>query len=135
MALLAATTLGAGQFGHVKAQIATDSSFQGTEDGRYRLIVQSYAAENVKEGNLPEDFARPIGSSQRAVTARELRDGVAVDLVEVGETSSDRVLIAWVEQGAPDLDFDAREARPTPGSRYGTALPADGTRVLLSRQA
>ena len=42
-------------------------------------------------------------------------------------------LVAWVEPGNPDLEFDARRARPTPGSFYGvaTASPENGEAVEI----
>ncbi len=136
MALLAATTLGASQVDCVRAEIATDGTFGDPDDATsYRLIVQSYAAENMEGMGLPGEFARPIASSQRAVTPGELRAGVAVDVLGVGAGAAEgRVLVAWVEPGAPDLEYDARQARPAPGARYGVAQQhaRDGARVVLS---
>jgi hypothetical protein len=37
-------------------------------------------------------------------------------------------VVAWVEPGEADLEFDARRARPTPGSFYGTARPSRADR-------
>lgn len=117
IALLAATTLGdaAGTL-HAKVRAVGLSV-----DGAYRLIVQSYDAS---DGPVPGRDARPVGSLQRAVTADELRAGVHVDLLELRDGTNasgiDRpVVVAWVEAGEPNLEFDGRTARPAPGSVYG----------------
>ncbi len=125
LALLAATTIGAGA-DTLRAEIRAD----GLRDGAYRLVVQTYDAAR---GALPATYARPVGSAQRAVTAAELRAGVLVNLVELraAETSGDKpVVVAWVEAGEPNLEFDGRTARPRPGSVYGTARRADRRDVV-----
>jgi hypothetical protein len=62
-----------------------------------------------------------VGSVQRAVTADELRAGVQVSVVERrpradGGPGEDPVVVAWVEAGEPNLEFDGQTARPGPGS-------------------
>ncbi len=135
MALLAAATLGdAAETVHaeVRADIATTLKARGT----YRLVVQSYDASN---GKIPDAKARPIGSMQRAVTADELRRGVHVSLLElramstVSPTPDAPMVVAWVEAGEPDLEFDARAARPTPGSVYGEAKSGRSVQISLRR--
>jgi hypothetical protein len=85
--------------------------------GTYRLVVQSYDATGRD--------ARPVGSAQRAVSADELRHGVNVSLLElrvgsgVVENVQSPMVVAWIEAGEPDLEFDGRTARPSPGSVYG----------------
>lgn len=122
IALLAATTLGDAADA-LRAEVKAD----GLSDGAtYRLVVQSYDSEPgaVNRGTLPGRRARPVGSVQRAVTADELRLGVHVSLVEIRPTL-DHVespfVVAWIEAGQPDLEFDGRKARPRPGSVYGLA--------------
>ena len=117
MALLAATTLG-DVAGTVHAEVRADKL---SSRGAYRLVVQSYDARG---GAVPGPDARPVGSTQRAVTADELREGVHVDLLELraGESPSTApVVVAWIEAGEPNLEFDGRTARPAPGSVYGVA--------------
>jgi hypothetical protein len=61
---------------------------------------------------------------QRAVTAADLRRGVRVDLVALRDGASSvsqPVVVAWVENGEPDLEFDGRTARPGRGSLVGMA--------------
>ena len=120
MALVAATTLGAGNFGHLRAQISADSSAaQGNQT--FRLIVQSYDAACL-DGELPGERAKPLSSIQRAVTAEELQRGISVDLVQLGtpeELGTNPVVVAWVEAGEPDLEFDAATARPDRTAIYG----------------
>lgn len=122
MALLAATTLG-DVAGTVHAEVRADGL---SSRGAYRLVVQSYDARG---GVVPGPDARPVGSTQRAVTADELREGVHVDLLELraGEAPSTApVVVAWIEAGEPNLEFDGRTARPAPGSVYGVAKRGAG---------
>jgi hypothetical protein len=62
---------------------------------------------------------------QRAITPDELRRGVKVDLLELRQVApafaSATLVLAWVEEGKPDLEYDARRARPLPGSFVGEA--------------
>ncbi|MFO0678255.1 MAG: hypothetical protein U0169_17090 [Polyangiaceae bacterium] len=132
MALVAATTLGLGNAESSRAFVRAEKGLR--ENGVYRLIVQSYGAV----GDTKDPSAKPIASAQRAVTASELREGVQVSLVEFhGEdgsrasgasasSSSGPVVVAWVEKGEPDLEFDGRTARPKRGSMVGTVRRAHG---------
>jgi hypothetical protein len=103
------------------------------------LVVQSY---DTTDGPVPGRYVRPVGSLQRAVTAEELRDGVRVELLEV-RTQAEKgrdlapVIVAWVEAGKPDLEFDGRTARPRPGSMYGSARRErrqDAVQINLNRK-
>ncbi|MDP9152067.1 MAG: hypothetical protein M3O36_19255 [Myxococcota bacterium] len=134
LALLAATTLGDAA-DTLQAEVRAD----GVGAGDYRLVVQSYDASR---GRVPGPDARPIGSVQRAVTADELRRGVHINLLElrarsvpaVGESP---VVVAWIEAGAPNLEFDARAARPRPGNVYGLvkrAAKQDVVQISLNRK-
>lgn len=133
LALVAATTLGDG-VGTVHAEVRADN----LRDGAYRLVVQSYDAS---DGAVPGHDARPVGSAQRAVTADELREGVRVNLLELRERAAADgtaapVVVAWIEAGEPDLEFDGRRARPQPGSVYGVArrdARRAGVRISLDR--
>lgn len=134
IALVAATTLGDAAE-TVRAEIRADGLLSGT----YRLVVQSYdSTVNDKPGR----YERPIGSAQRAVTADELRDGVHISMVEFrdrGAGGADKpTVLAWIEAGPPDLEFDGRMARPSPGSVYGLArrtLGGDLVQISLNRTA
>ena len=114
MALLASTTMGSSHYGRVRAQISAD----GLEPGRnYRLVAQAYPATSVRTGTLLNGRARPLGSAQRSTTAEQLRSGVALDIVQLDEDAGPNetpVVLAWVEPGEPDLEYDARRARPGP---------------------
>ena len=135
LALLAATTLGDAA-GTLHAEVRADGI---ADDRAFRLVMQSYDAS---DGPLPGRHARPIGSVQRAVTADELRQGVHVDLLELREGTTaphtDRpVVVAWVEAGEPNLEFDGRTARPAPGSVYGVvkrATKQDCVQISLNRK-
>ena len=136
MGLLAAT-LGASGASTVRAEVRADMGL--SEDRPYRLVVQSYQPS--VGGDLPSGRAKPLGSMQRSVTAAEMKQGVQVDLLELGQgdVSSDgraqssfvddaargdlakALVLAWVEEGRADLEFDGRRARPMPGSFVGAA--------------
>lgn len=108
--LLAASTLDDAAAEATRVDVTGDAP-----DGeRLRLVVQSF-----------EDGAsHPLGSVQRAVTARELRAGLQVSLVEVhprGRAPAARRVIAWVERGAPDLELDGRTSRPRRCLAFGSA--------------
>ena len=96
--------------------------------GSLRLVVQSY-----EDGN-----ARPVGSIQRAVTAKELRKGVRVHVIELRERGVRRRkprVVAWVERGALD-EVDGFASKPAPGSLYGEARRSGrGVRIVLSKRA
>jgi hypothetical protein len=134
--LLAATTLGDAA-NTVRAEVRADGL---SSDRVYRLVVQSYEGT---EGRLPTRASRPIGSAQRAVTAEELRDGVQVNLLELrglggGSSVDTPLVVAWIEAGGPDLEFDGRTARPARGSVYGVVrrdTKQDTVQISLNRRA
>jgi hypothetical protein len=87
-----------------------------------RLVVQSYRERDVIAGR-PRAYARPLSSAQRAVSADQLRYGIQLDLVHFEENDDDVVVIAWSEEGEPDLDFDGLEARPPRSARWAAVEP------------
>jgi hypothetical protein len=132
LALLAATTLGDAA-DTLRAEVRADGL---SIRGMYRLVVQSFDATG--------GDARPVGSMQRSVTADELREGVHVNLLELRQPlaptaqQQSPMVVAWVEAGKPDLEFDARNARPSPGSVYGVVKRAGSQGILqisLNRKA
>jgi len=133
LALLAAVTLGDGA-DTLRAEVRA----HGLRAGAYRLVVQSYDAS---DGRVPGRDARPVGSLQRAVTADELQHGVHVNLLELREaavaTQGERpMVVAWIEAGEPNLEFDGRTARPRPGNMYGVArrdVGDDAVHISLNR--
>jgi len=137
MALLAATSLGAVSVERMRAEVSIQDLAAATSAG-YRLIVQSYAPNSVRADRLPGAGQRPLASAQRAVTAEELAAGVAVDVLQIDETKAGEqapVIVAWLEHGAPDLEFDARRARPAAGAVYGIAQSSEGSaQIVLRRQ-
>jgi hypothetical protein len=136
LALLAATTLGGGA-DTLRAEVRARGLSEG---GAYRLVVQSY---DQVDSELPGPWARPVGSIQRAVTADELRAGVQIDLLQLRADSDEEaagrpMVVAWIESGAPDLEFDGRSARPQPGSVYGIvrrSAKQDSVQIRLDRVA
>ena len=119
LALLAATTLGDAA-NTLRAEVRADV---GPSDGSmYRLVVQSY---DKSDGAVPSRDSRPVGSMQRSVTAEELRQGVQVNLLEIrdslarGADGQTPLVVAWIDTGASDFEFDARRARPGRGNVYG----------------
>lgn len=143
VALVAATTLGIGGVSRVRAAVSADPRELGHSRDGYRLIVQSYAPSSLGSGQLPGGRARPLASTQRAITPEQLARGISVDMLgfEASSTKSveDPVIVAWVEQGRADLDFDGLQARPAADAFYGVATPgpsspATGTPVVLKRR-
>jgi hypothetical protein len=138
MALLAATTLGVEGANTVRAEVKADASLASAQD--YRLVVHSYDSPDGQVATGRARRARPIASFQRAVTAAELREGVLVNLVELREAAQAKhgSVVAWIEAGKPDLEFDGRTAKPLPGSMYGLAKRAAGdstVQIRLTRRA
>ena len=136
LALVAATSLGIAHAETVRAEIKLPPEALES-GGRYRLIVQSYDTLG-RKSLIPS--GRPRASTQRTVTPADLVDGVRIDLIELGdeEASSERRVIAWVEPGEADLEFDARRAKPMPGSFYGVAPSGNVSRqsveIVLDRR-
>jgi hypothetical protein len=118
LALVAATSLGIARAETVRAEIKLPPEALES-GGRYRLIVQSYDTQG-RPSLIPS--GKPRASTQRTVTPADLIDGVRIDLIELGDEEASRAerrVIAWVEPGEADLEFDARRAKPTPGSFFG----------------
>lgn len=119
--LVAATTAGIGPTATVRTCVKADVA----EDlGELRLVVHSYLPEQLGERTVPSATDRPVSSTQRAVTAEELRQGVMIDVVQpvaVAGSEGAPVVVAWVERGRANLDYDALLARPTPGVPRGCA--------------
>jgi hypothetical protein len=130
MSLLAATTLGVSGVDQVRAHVSTGQDLAG--EGELRLIVQSYRRGTLGSAALPGAHAEPVGSTQRAITAEELRHGVDVSLLSLpdADAGTDRVIVAWVERGSATLDYDAREARPGEGAYCAVASGVDGEVAL-----
>jgi hypothetical protein len=138
MALVAATTMGLGSLDRVRAEISADTAALGQSGGRYRLVVQSYAQGSVSAGHAPGTRQKPLASAQRSVTAEELTRGVAVDVLRVGEVRDDsQIIVAWIEQGEADLEFDGAEARPSAEALYGATEARDlgSARVVLKARS
>jgi hypothetical protein len=121
LSLVAATTSGLGPSAMVRARVRADV----VDDAEgLRLVVHSYLPAQFASGVVPSATEKPVGSSQRAVTAEELRRGVVVEMMQPtveGVTLTRPVVLAWVERGRPDLEYDARLARPLPGVPRGCA--------------
>ena len=105
MSLLTSLTLGAGA-GAVRANF--HAHVQPSK--HLRLVVQTYDAN---EG-------RPLGAIQRAVTSKELEDGLAIDVPHM-PSATEPYVVAWVERGSPDLENDGIDASPKRGSLLGFA--------------
>jgi hypothetical protein len=125
MGLLAATTLGVPGASTLHAEVRADMELSEGRD--YRLVVQSY---DPSVSDVPSGRAKPMGSTQRSVTAAEMKEGVRVDLLELGQVDvspddaargdlAKALVLAWVEEGRPDLEYDGLRARPKPGSFVG----------------
>jgi hypothetical protein len=137
LALVAATSLGVAEAAAVRAEVSVPRASLAA--GRYRLVVQSYDALAATQA-IPAS-ARPRGSAQRAVTRDDLAQGIRVDFIELGERAPPAdgrgVVIAWLELGEPDLEFDGRRARPPAGSVYGIAASnrSQPVKIILDQRA
>lgn len=143
VALVAATTLGVAGVQRMRAAVSADPRELGHSRDGYRLIVQSYAPSSLGSGQLPGGRARPLASTQRAITPDELARGISVDMLGLEQSATPAperpVIVAWVEQGRADLDFDGLQARPAADAFYGVATsgasaPAAGIPVVLKRR-
>jgi hypothetical protein len=101
----------------VHQRMAHTSSHEGL-----RLVVQSYRERDVSAGR-PRPYARPLASAQRAVSSDQLHFGVQLDLVQFEVDDDDVVVIAWMEEGDTDLDFDGLQARPPRSARWAAVEP------------
>lgn len=122
LSLVAATTKGIGELGRVRVKIKATARITGSA---FRLVVHSYAASALRQGEAPSATLTPIASVQRAVSQDELRSGLELDLVHLGSPTpilDDFVVFAWVEPGQPDFAYDAALARPSVGALMGHAL-------------
>jgi hypothetical protein len=140
--LVAATALGVAAPQLVRTQVSADPRELAkvqSSPGEYRLIVQSYAPGSVVDG-VPTSRARPLASTQRAVTAAELARGIGIDVVDLEHSAAnDQVIVAWLERGSANLDYDALRARPKSGAYLGVAEAhsesgAGRAEVVLSRR-
>jgi len=120
--LLADTAWGMSGLGRRRVRVRQRSV--GAPREGLRLVVQSYREEDVVAGR-PTAYARPLASAQRGVSSEELEGGLMLDLVHFGfEAAEDEVVvIAWAEEGEPDLDFDGLEARPPRAGRLAAVEP------------
>ena len=131
MAILAATTLGAVGASTVRASVRAELP-GACEDDTFRLVVQTYHA---RDGRPPRRGARPIGSTQRRVCVAEISAGVSVSVLELQQVGSDEelpVVVAWIDDGVADHEFEGRLARPASGSIYGSARRRGGSPVSIS---
>lgn len=138
MALVAATTMGLGHLDRVRAQVSTETGALAAGADRYRLVVQSYSRDSVPSGNVPNARQKPLASAQRSVTAEELSQGVALDLLRVGESlDPSQVIVAWIEHGEANLEFDGAEARPSASALFGSADSRElgSARVVLKARS
>jgi hypothetical protein len=135
-ALLASSTLGENAVASTSTRIQPMRVKRSR--GPMRLVVQAYAPEDAPDG-APRPGARPYTYAQRRVTAGELRRGVHVDLVDLsgaGARPEAPHVVAWVERGEPDLNFDGRGARPRANSWVGGGRAArDGAEIVLRKNA
>lgn len=118
-ALLADTSSGLSGLGRRRVRV---HQRQGSTREGLRLVVQSYRECDVVAGR-PTPYARPLASAQRGVSSEQLKGGVQLDLVHFEAEDEDVVVIAWAEEGEPDLDYDGLEARPPRAAHLAAVEP------------
>lgn len=136
-ALLASSTLGTAAGQSTSTLIRSSQQSRRRSRGPMRLVVQAYAPEDAP-GGAPRPGARPYTYAQRRVTAGELRRGVQVDLVDLsgmGARNEAPHVVAWVERGEPDLNFDGRGARPRANSWVGGGRAANEIAEIILRKS
>lgn len=136
LALLASTALGSDGFDHVRVHVRSTDGHQRPSHERRRLVAQSYAAGDLDAEGRPVEGARPLSSAQREVTEEELAHGLMLDLVAVDTpyvfgTS----IIAWVEAGDADLEFDGLMSRPQALALFGRGTAGPSHHDVLLRPA
>lgn len=99
---LVATTYGLDALGRLRVCVRARSA--GLERGR--LVVQVFSRTGA--------YARPLAAAQRAVTRDELMRGVEISLHPQARlpTSDEFHVLAWIEAGEPDLEYDGLRAVP-----------------------
>jgi len=65
--------------------------------------------------------------------SEELKAGFAVTLVHL-EHAPETTLVAWVQAGGAELDFDARHARPPKGAEYEESRMVRGLHEIELRR-
>lgn len=118
--LLAHTSTGLTGLGRCRVRVHQRGAHTSHEG--LRLVVQSYRERDVIAGR-PRPYARPLASAQRAVSPDQLHFGVQLDLVSFEGDDDDVVVIAWMEDGDTDLDFDGLQARPPRSARWAAVEP------------
>ena len=118
--MLADTAWGLSGLGRRRVRVRQRN--QGAPRESLRLVVQSYREQDVVAGR-PTAYARPLASAQRSVSSDQLTGGIQLDLVHFEGDHDDVVVIAWAEEGEPDLDFDGLEARPPRAARFAAVEP------------
>ncbi len=127
LALVASTTLGSSAVAQLRASVRADLGCTGA--GRWRLIVQSYAPEELDEQGRPTHGARPLGSAEHLYDSEELREGVSLEVVQLDE-GPEATLIAWLEADDVEVELDALAARPAGDSWFGRAGHMAGRRQI-----
>jgi len=115
----------------IRARVLGDLGLERSE--ALRLILQSYAPSGLDVGGIPRHGARPLGSSQWLLESEELKARVSVSLVHLGH-APETTLVAWVQAGGAELDFDARHARPPKGAWFGEARMVRGLHEIELRR-
>ncbi len=105
---LVATTLGLDIFGRLRIVVRAQSV--GLEQGR--LVVQAFAKA--------DNHARPLAAAQRAVSREDLMRGVEITLhPEHSNSEMSHHVLAWIEPGEPDLEYDGLRAVPRSPVSWG----------------
>ncbi|MFO0568195.1 MAG: hypothetical protein U0263_21220 [Polyangiaceae bacterium] len=128
LALLAATTLGSASLTEVQVTAGGVRA-----QSPMRLVVQTYAPENVDALGRVSPRARPLGSMQRAVSAEELARGVPVSVLQLDERDA-QVVVAGSNRANPTWSSTAKNCQA--GSRSpGAGSPFPRGRARSHRDA
>ena len=99
------------------------------ESRDYRLVVQSFDAGAGTRPRLRRSAGRLVPAFRRRppeLPARASTSASSSFRKTATGAKSEGAVVAWIEAGKPDLEFDGRTARPRPGSMVGLARRASG---------
>jgi len=128
MAIVAGVALGSGAQ-VIPTRVRLASPCPTLPDYPLLLVVQLYPS---RQSALHLD-SMPTSSTYRTVSKDELRRGLRLSLAASSAARrSPGVVLAWIEDGLPTIDFDASEVRPPPAAVVGWSrvVEADDEVVL-----
>ena len=123
---LVASTAGLEGLGH----LLVDIHLPGPVLNESRVVVQLFAPGVTLDHGQPGRYDRTLAAAQRGLPIGD-SPHVRVDLIHDGPIEEGSLAVAWIESGAPDLDYDGMRAHPGDAARIASAR-VDGRPLTLS---